>query len=242
MEENIVIGIEGYVGVGKTAISKEMLKYIPNSIVFHAGNLYRAIVYGILKSGMDFDSLKKNLKNIDIKELMDRLKIKIIVENRQTEVFIGNNKIKEDELQSPQISIAVSTVSRVANNKKAYEVVRNILEKLKKEYNVIFSGRDIMRIYPNVNYHLFLTASLEERIKRKSMIYNKKITSDEVRKNIEERDKLQKEAGYYDIFEKTKIRDLTECANLKESTEKVLENIDYSDFKFLSKTKEEAVV
>ena len=43
-EENIVIGIEGLVGTGKTSISRELLKYIPNSIILHGGNIYRAIV------------------------------------------------------------------------------------------------------------------------------------------------------------------------------------------------------
>lgn len=49
MGKNLVIGIEGLVGTGKTSICKELLKYIPNSIVLHAGNVYRAITYQIIK-------------------------------------------------------------------------------------------------------------------------------------------------------------------------------------------------
>ena len=45
--KNIVIGIEGLVGAGKTSICKELLNYIPNSIILHGGNIYRGIVYGI---------------------------------------------------------------------------------------------------------------------------------------------------------------------------------------------------
>ena len=45
MEDNIVIGIEGLVGSGKTSICRELLKLIPNSIILHGGNLYRGIVY-----------------------------------------------------------------------------------------------------------------------------------------------------------------------------------------------------
>ena len=44
MEKNLVIGIEGLVGAGKTSICRELLRYIPNSIVLHAGHIYRAIV------------------------------------------------------------------------------------------------------------------------------------------------------------------------------------------------------
>ena len=39
-ENNIVIGIEGLVGSGKTSLCRELLKMIPNSIILHGGNLY----------------------------------------------------------------------------------------------------------------------------------------------------------------------------------------------------------
>ena len=45
---NIVIGIEGYVGAGKTSICKELLNELSNSILLHGGNLYRAIVYALM--------------------------------------------------------------------------------------------------------------------------------------------------------------------------------------------------
>ena len=49
MEKNLVIGIEGLVGAGKTSICKELLNYIPNSIVLHAGNIYN-ILGGVFMS------------------------------------------------------------------------------------------------------------------------------------------------------------------------------------------------
>ena len=48
--ENIVIGIEGTVGAGKTSICRKLLDKIENSIILHGGNIYRAIVYGMSKS------------------------------------------------------------------------------------------------------------------------------------------------------------------------------------------------
>ena len=45
---NIVIGIEGYVGTGKTSVCRKLLDKIPNSVLLHGGNIYRAITYGIL--------------------------------------------------------------------------------------------------------------------------------------------------------------------------------------------------
>ena len=51
--EHIVIGIEGLVGAGKTAICRELLNQIPNSILLQGGNLYRAIVYSLMQSGVE---------------------------------------------------------------------------------------------------------------------------------------------------------------------------------------------
>ena len=45
MSKNIVIGIEGLVGSGKTSICRELIKKIPNSVLLNAGDLYRAIVF-----------------------------------------------------------------------------------------------------------------------------------------------------------------------------------------------------
>ena len=59
--QNIVIGIEGLVGCGKTSICRELLQKIPNSIVIHGGNLYRAIVYALMQANKE---LSKNMKNL----------------------------------------------------------------------------------------------------------------------------------------------------------------------------------
>ena len=72
---NIVIGIEGYVGAGKTAICKELLNHIPNSILLDGGKLYRAIVYSLMKSGLDLNTLKQNMQRVDIKSIMEQLKV-----------------------------------------------------------------------------------------------------------------------------------------------------------------------
>ena len=60
--KNIVIGIEGYVGAGKSTICKELLNKIPNSILLEGGNFYRAIVYALIHNGIDLEKLKKNIK------------------------------------------------------------------------------------------------------------------------------------------------------------------------------------
>ena len=76
--EKITIGIEGLVGAGKTSICRAMLDKIPNSIILHGGNLYRGIVYALMNSGIDMSKIVNNSdKPIDIKQMMDMLKVEI---------------------------------------------------------------------------------------------------------------------------------------------------------------------
>ena len=95
--ENIVIGIEGTVGAGKTSICRELLNHIHNSIILEGGNLYRAIVYSLLKSGIDLSNLKQNMSHVDIKSIMEKLKITIAIEDRQTAIYIDGQKIEEEK-------------------------------------------------------------------------------------------------------------------------------------------------
>ena len=74
---NIVIGIEGLVGSGKTSICRELIKRIPNSILLNAGNLYRAIICVMMKNGSTIANMKKSGKNLEIREMIDQLKIEI---------------------------------------------------------------------------------------------------------------------------------------------------------------------
>lgn len=222
---NIVIGIEGYVGAGKSAICRELLNYIPNSIILEGGNLYRAIVYSLLKSGINLDDLKHNMSHVDIKSIMEKLKITIAIENRQTAIYIDGQKIDEEKLQSAQSSLAVSEIGTIANNDKLYEFGRKIIEQFKERYNVIVSGRALMEIYPNLDYHFMITASLDERIRRKSIQYNNKIDLEELKRNIQKRDELQEKAGYYKIYDKTIVVDVSECESVQASANEVLKFI-----------------
>ena len=106
--ENITIGIEGLVGAGKTSICRAMLDKIPNSIILHGGNLYRGIVYALMNSGIDMSKIVNNSdKPIDIKQMMDMLKVEIKIENRESVVYVDGKKINEDNLQSDATSLAV---------------------------------------------------------------------------------------------------------------------------------------
>ena len=221
MGKNLVIGIEGLVGTGKTSICRELLDDIPNSIVLHAGNVYRAITYQIMKENIPVEQLH----NIDLKKLFDMFEISIKIEDRETVVYAHGKKIEEKDLQSLENSIAVSKISGITNNENAYKIVKNYIDMYKKEYNVIFSGRDTVNIYPNLDYHFFITADIDKRVEWKCSQYKNENSKEIIRDNILKRDKLQEETGYYKKYDNTIIVDVSDSKSIKDSTKMVAKNI-----------------
>lgn len=221
----MVIGIEGLVGAGKTSICRELIKKIPNTVLLNGGNLYRAIVYAIMQHGKTLEELKKVGKDLDIKKMMDLFNINLKIENNETVIYMGDKKIEEEDLQSKKSSLAVSMVGGKANNENLFVFARKLIDDLKKNFNVIISGRSILQIYPAADYHFFITASLEERIKRKCKQYQNRESEEEIRKNIEERDKLQEAAGFYEKGKNTIVLDVTACKSVEESTNLLLEKL-----------------
>ena len=106
IENNITIGIEGLVGAGKTSICRELLDKIPNSIILHGGNLYRGIVFALMSSGADMNKIMHGTdKPIDIKQMMDILKVELKIENRESVVYVDGKEINEESLQSASLMI-----------------------------------------------------------------------------------------------------------------------------------------
>ena len=224
-DSHIVVGIEGLVGAGKTALCKELIGILPNSILLHGGKLYRAIVYAILSSGIELSDLKTLATGKDIKQWMDYLKIEIKIENNESKIYRDGKEINEEKIQSEQSSMAVSIVAKEANNISLYQFGEKLINMYKKEHNVIVSGRDLMKIYPKLDYHFLIVASLEERIRRKNIQYEGKIAQEQLKKHIQERDFLQKESGFYKKYDNTILLDVTDCNDALESAQKVIQII-----------------
>ena len=221
---NIVVGIEGLVGAGKTSICRNIIKTVPNTILINGGNIYRAIIGMIIKKGEKLQNLKTNSENIDMKKMMDLLNIELKLENNETVLYCDGNLIDEEYLQSKEISLAVSSLGGRTNEKELFTYARDIINQFKQKYNILLSGRGVLKIYPECDYHLFITADLDERVKRKASQYSAN-ELEEIKDNIMKRDELQKEVGYYDISDKTIVIDVTDCKSVEESTNKVLDKL-----------------
>lgn len=157
--------------------------------------------------------------------MMDFFKIKIKIENNETIIYIDEEKVDEEKIQSKEASMAVSTVGGSADNRKLFVFAKELIDDLKQDYNVIVSGRSVMKIYPECDYHFFIIADLEERVRRKAKQYDNKEKISEIRENIIKRDKLQQEAGFYEYSPITIEIDVTNCKTVHESTISVMDKI-----------------
>ena len=216
---NIVIGIEGQVASGKTSICKELVNMIPNSIFIDGGNIYRGIVEALALAHIEPTKMGKDL---DPLEIMKKLKVEFKIENKITEIYIAGKKISEDIIQNAHNAVEVSKMANPSDNSHLFAFARNIIEQYKQKYNIIVSARELLDIYPDMDCHVFVTASLEERTKRRYTQYNGKYTVEEITKMIESRDKLHEQSGFNKKGARTITVDVTESKTAKEAAEKVL--------------------
>lgn len=216
---NIVIGIEGQVASGKTSICKELVNMIPNSIFIDGGNIYRGIVEALALAHIEPTKMGKDL---DPLEIMKKLKVEFKIENKITEIYIAGKKISEDIIQNAHNAVEVSKMANTSDNSHLFAFARNIIEQYKQKYNIIVSARELLDIYPDMDCHVFVTASLEERTKRRYTQYNGKYTVEEITKMIESRDKLHEQSGFNKKGARTITVDVTESKTAKEAAEKVL--------------------
>lgn len=219
-KENIVICVEGMVSSGKSSMCNELIKLIPNCIYIDTGYIYRGIILALIKNNVDINVAKENML-----KYMKELNVEFNVENGITEIYIDGEKIKREEVESMQNSIGVSKVASISNNKPLYAFGKQVIENYKQKFNVICSGRGMLDMYPEMNCHIYITASLDARVQRRYRQYNGKYSIEEIRKSIEERDKLHEEAGFNKTCDVTLKIDLSDCNSAEESAKKVFNEL-----------------
>ena len=218
--KNIVIGIEGMVGAGKTSICNELLDLIPNSIFVDGSKIYRALIEALHESSLDISKMNE-VPNLTPFELLKKLHVEFKIEDRKTVIYIAGKKVDEEAMKSMQNSIGVSKMASMADNSKLFSFAYHIITEYAKRFNLIVSARDLVRIYPEMNLHIFITASLEERVKRRYKQLGGIYSIEEVRNSVVQRDILHEKSGFNEISDKTVKVDVTEDSSAKESAKKI---------------------
>jgi cytidylate kinase len=155
-----VIAIDGYSSTGKSSISKAIASKL-GLIHMDTGALYRGITYFALQHCLN------HRNEIDMPCLLNNLdKIQLEFRNEENDLILYlNNKNISAEIRDPQISQHVSIIARQP------QVRDFLLEKQRSvadEGGIIMDGRDIGTVVlPAADYKFFLTASVDERTKRR---------------------------------------------------------------------------
>ena len=186
MTKNIIT-IDGPAGSGKSTVAKILarelgLKYIDT------GAMYRAITLIALQNNIDYNDEKSILKiagNIEIK-----LDNNAVDENKYTMIKLNGTDVT-DEIRSMEVGAAVSIVSKLSGIRKyLVSLQRKFIEK----GNAVLEGRDTGSVVcPDATLKIYLTASLEERIKRRILQMKgngQSFKKNIIKKEITERDRI----------------------------------------------------
>lgn len=182
MSKNVVIAIDGPAGAGKSTVAKHLSQML-NYVYVDTGAMYRAITFIALRENVaeDIDKIIKIAQNADVR---------LQFENGVTRVFINDEEVT-DKIRTPEVNAKVSDISKIP---EVREQMVKIQRRLGGDTNIIAEGRDITTVvFPEATIKVFLTATLEERAKRRHKeLWEKgtQLTLEEVRDNIADRDRI----------------------------------------------------
>lgn len=179
----ICIAIDGPAGAGKSTVAKSISRQL-GIIYLDTGAMYRTVALKAIRIGIDTKDAER------LAEFVGNIDIRIEYIGNEQRIFLDGNDVTE-MIRTPEVSIGASDVSAVpAVRLKMVELQRDIAQK----NDVVMDGRDIgTYVLPEARYKFFITASLEERAKRRFTEMQTKgvseVTLDEVMKDIAYRDK-----------------------------------------------------
>ena len=172
MKKHFSIAIDGPGGAGKSTLAKAVAKKL-NILHVDTGAIYRTIGYAAFSRGLD---------------AKDESQIAPLLKESGQKMLLDGKDVST-EIRLPEISMYASNVSALPCV-RAYllEMQRDIARKR----SVIMDGRDIGTVVlPDADLKIYLTASAEERARRRCLELSERGTPkayEEVLREINERD------------------------------------------------------
>ncbi|HKJ80853.1 MAG TPA: (d)CMP kinase [Ignavibacteriaceae bacterium] len=219
MSKKLIVAIDGPAGSGKSTSAKLVAENL-GYVYIDTGAMYRAVTYLALRDNLlgNENALIEIAENTDI----------------HLDFIDGETKVKTNgqdvtiQVRSVEVNQRVSDVSKIEGVRKA--LVKKQQEMGNQERGIVIEGRDITTVvFPNADIKVFLTASIEQRAKRRVEEYEEKGTSvsiEEVRKNLQQRDKIDSTRS---ISPLTKSPDAIEIdtskVTIKEQVELILNQV-----------------
>ncbi len=183
-----VIAVDGYSSTGKSSISKIIAKKL-GLIHMDTGALYRGITYFAVTNCKTDGKINLPL----LFEKLPEIKMEFRTIDEELVLFLDQHDISE-EIRSKEVS---ENVSLIAAQPEVRDFLLNTQRAIAKEGGVILDGRDIGTVVlPDADYKFFLTASIDERTKRRYLELKNsgiEMPEEEVRNNLLTRDKIDSE-------------------------------------------------
>lgn len=170
------IAIDGPAGAGKSSIAKSIAKEL-GILYLDTGAMYRAVGYKAMKLGID------TLDEEKVSAMMDDIEIKVVYSETCQHIVLDGEDITE-HIREPEVSINASNASK---HRKVREKLVAMQQDIARETDVVAEGRDIgTYVLPEAEYKFYITASAEERAKRRHKELCEKGKNTDIEKLTEE--------------------------------------------------------
>ena len=160
MKNKPIIAIDGPAGSGKSTVTKLIARKL-KLLYLDTGAMYRAVSWYLIKNDINYsskDDLSKGLKNISIIFQSD-------TDDNQS-VLVNNIDVTK-AIRAQEIN---SLVSKIASIDEVRAFLLNEQRKLGKKGGLVAEGRDIgTTVFPYAALKIYLTASINERAKRRKL-------------------------------------------------------------------------
>ena len=180
--KKIVVAIDGPAGAGKSTIAKLAAEKLGYAYI-DTGAMYRSVAWKFLQTGKPFDE-------DFISGLSKTMLIDFKPEAKINRVFVDGT----EAIRTPEVT---AIVSRVAAIGAVREAMVDQQRRMGEAGGVLMDGRDIGTVvFPNAQLKIFLTASVEERARRRyaeMVAKGQQVDLQQLQADIAERDKQDSE-------------------------------------------------
>lgn len=182
--KDLIIAIDGPVAAGKTTVARLLARRLGYCHI-ESGVMYRALAWKALERGVALSDPPALVK------LLDQTELQLRPAAEGLRVVVDGEDIT-DALRTPRIQEAASVISTHASvREKLVERQRQ----LGAQGGVVMDGRDIGTVvFPHATVKFYLTASLEERGRRRFLESSQDLgTLEQTRDEVESRDRRDME-------------------------------------------------
>ncbi|MCD8294234.1 MAG: (d)CMP kinase [Clostridia bacterium] len=163
ISEVINVAIDGPAGSGKSTVARLLAKKL-NILFMDTGATYRAYALGCLRLGAD------PADEASVAKVADQISVDVTYDGTQ-HTFLNGEDVS-DKIRTPEVSMAASTVSKIGFVREKMVALQ---QEVARKGSCVLEGRDIgTKVLPDARFKFFVTASPEERAKRRFLQDRKK--------------------------------------------------------------------